>query len=197
MSGSKRGSRYLRRRSGRISRRRVTGLLEVCSWGACLELREGLGASDLSFSGREKREGGSWEVVVLALVLVLDLRLEGSAAWARARAPKEIEERSTLGWGGASSSELEEDCLSDSGLESDSESEAEAASSLGAESEASESDWKSTSSSRRARTRLSKTEGCLRLRAMLGRLWCCLKHVEVGVGVSGNLFFWPAILIDK
>lgn len=80
-----------------ISRRRETGFLEVCSWGACLEDRFGLGSSfDLvDFRGAgvvSVREGS------VAVLEDFDRRdVDGRDDWAFARAPKEIEERSTLG----------------------------------------------------------------------------------------------------
>lgn len=101
--GSKRGSRACRRVSGMISRRRETGRFEDCSWGACLEERLGVG----SFFERVGLRGGGSSLraevsAVAAASEDLDLRWEGgSEAWAFARAPKEMEVRSTLGAAGS------------------------------------------------------------------------------------------------
>lgn len=100
--GSKRGSRALRRVSGMISRMRETGRLEVCSWGACLEERFATGVLEaLLKNSFLKRVLLGSESEVSSDLDGLDLR----DACARARAPKETEDRSTLG-GSSSSSDL-------------------------------------------------------------------------------------------
>jgi hypothetical protein len=80
-----------------ISRWRETGFLEVCSWGACLEDRLGLGSS---FDLVGFRGAGVVSVREDSVVCLEDFERrdeDGREAWAFARAPKEIEERSTLG----------------------------------------------------------------------------------------------------
>lgn len=56
----------------------------------------------------------------------------------------------------------------------------------------------SSSSSRRARTRLSRTEGCFRFKAMMGK--CVVRLFERGESwrlESLGVIFLPAIPIDK
>lgn len=70
--------------------------MEVCSWGACLDDRLGLGSSfDLvGFLGAGVSVFGVSSSVDF---LFFDLRPEGSDACAFARAPNETDERSILG----------------------------------------------------------------------------------------------------